>query len=125
MTPEQWGVLVLLWEWKSATQDELAAALCVDKSSMSRVLSTMQDAGLVTRYTDPANERKKTIRATRSSELVRERGFALAIGALEISLEGVSPEELENCIKVLNAVKRNLRNRKTGSASRQPMEEMA
>jgi len=124
LTPEQWGVLVLLWERKSATQDELATALCVDKSSMSRVLSTMQDADLVTRCTDPANERKKNICATRSSELVRERGFALAIEALEISLEGVSPEELENCIKVLNTVKRNLRNRKTGPANRRSMEDM-
>jgi DNA-binding MarR family transcriptional regulator len=109
LTPEQWGVLVLLWEGKSATQEDLASALCVDKSSMSRVLSTMQDKGLVTRETDPANERKKVICATRDSELLREPGFAIAIGTLKSALRGISPEELENCIKVLNTVKRNLR----------------
>lgn len=111
LNPEQWGVLVLLWQRKSATQDELAAAMCVDKSSMSRVLSSMQKKGLVTREIDPDNERKKVICATKSSELLRERGFALAIGALEHSLDGVSPEELANCIKVLNTVKSNLLNK--------------
>ena len=111
LTPEQWGVLVLLWEWKSATQDELATALCVDKSSMSRVLSAMQDKGLVTRDIDLTNERKKIICATQSAELLKEHGFSIAIGALELSLDGISPVELENCIKVLNTVKRNLRNK--------------
>ena len=111
LTPEQWGVLVLLWEKKSATQDELATALCVDKSSMSRVLSAMQGTGLVTRDICPANERKKVICATPQAELLRERGFAIAIEALELSLEGISPAELENCMNVLNTVKRNIRNK--------------
>jgi DNA-binding MarR family transcriptional regulator len=111
LTPEQWGVLVLLWERKSATQDELAVAICIDKSSMSRILSSMQKKDLVTRQIDPANERKKIICATNNSELLREKGFALAIGTLEKSLAGVSPKELANCLKVLNTVKRNLLNK--------------
>jgi DNA-binding MarR family transcriptional regulator len=77
---------------------------------MSRVLSAMQDKGLVTRETDLANERKKIICATRDSELLREPGFAIAMGTLKSALKGISPEELENCIRVLNIVKRNLRN---------------
>ncbi|MDR1660325.1 MAG: MarR family transcriptional regulator [Desulfovibrio sp.] len=109
LTPEQWGVLVLLWERKSATQDELAAALCVDKSTMSRVLSAMENKGLITRRTEPTNERKKVICAANASLGLRERGFAAAVEALRGALGGVSEQEAETCIKVLAAIKRNLR----------------
>jgi DNA-binding MarR family transcriptional regulator len=111
LTPEEWGVLVLLWEKGSAAQEELAAALCIDKSAMSRVLSVMQDKGLIDRDRDPDNERKKIIRAAERSQLVRERGFRLAGDALKNALDGVSPEEAAICIQVLHAVRRNLRNK--------------
>lgn len=109
LTPEQWGVLVLLWDRQTATQDELATALCVDKSSMSRVLSAMDDKGLITRTVDPENERKKIISATPSTQELREHGFSLAVGALANSLSGVSQEDAKTCIRVLATVKRNLR----------------
>ena len=108
LTSEQWGVLVLLWGRGSATQDELAQAACVDKSSMSRVLSLMEDRGLVTRRTDPDNERRKLICAAEGSLALRERGFAVAGGALQSALEGVTPDEAAVCMKVLAAIKNNL-----------------
>jgi len=109
LTPEQWGILLLLWERGNATQDELARALCVDKSSMSRVLSLMEDKGLIIRRIDPTNERKKVICAAEKSLEMRERGFATANAALKTALQGVSREEAETCIKVLAAIKRNLK----------------
>jgi len=108
---EQWGVLIFLWERESATQDELAMAFSVDKSSMSRLLSSMDDAGLIVRTIDPENERKKNVRATQHSYTLRERGFEIATKALANSLNGVSQEDAKTCIKVLAAVKQNLSNR--------------
>jgi len=108
LTPEQWGVMLLLWERESATQDALAQALCVDKSSMSRVLSSMDSMGLIDRTADPNNERKKIVRAKKEAFALREQGFALATDVLEMALGGVSREDAETCIKVLAAVKRNL-----------------
>jgi DNA-binding MarR family transcriptional regulator len=109
LTPEQWGILVLLWELGSATQDDLANLLCVDKSSMSRVLSLMEEKGYITRQIDSSNERKKIICATEKSVEVREAGFAIANEALKSSLKGVKPHEAQICIKVLAAIKVNLK----------------
>lgn len=109
LTAEQWGVLVLLWEMSGATQEELAAAACVDKSSMSRLLSLMEKRGLITRRVDPANARRKVIRATDASRELRERVLPVARAVMARTLEGVSPEEHAACLAVLAAVKANLR----------------
>ena len=108
LTPDQWGVLVLLWERNSATQDELAAALCVDKSTMSRTLSAMHDKGLITRETDPLNERKKKICTAEKSLSLRDQVFVMASEAMQRALAGVSREDAAVCMKVLAAIKHNL-----------------
>lgn len=109
ISSEQWGVLMLLWEKEHATQDELAHAACVDKSSMSRVLSLMEAKNLVTRRTDPANERKKIICATPESYALRELGFAVTGTILREAVSGATPAEIAACFKVLNIIKQNLR----------------
>lgn len=108
LTPEQWGVLLLLWEKKAATQEELANASCVDKSSMSRVLSLMEDKGWLNRQTDLDNERKKKITAAPKSLEVREPAYAVTNQIIQDALTGVSREEAAICIKVLAAIKKNL-----------------
>ncbi|MDR0355717.1 MAG: MarR family transcriptional regulator [Deltaproteobacteria bacterium] len=108
LTPDQWGVLVLLWERGSATQEELAAANCVDKSAMSRILSDMRSKGLISKEIDAKNERKKNIRATDSSLGLRERVFAAASESMRHALDGVSREDAATCMNVLDAIKRNL-----------------
>lgn len=109
LTPEQWGVLVLLWEREKAAQDEIAAVMCVDKSSMSRVLSIMEDRGLITRTVNPANERQKVICATEESLMLKDRGFEAANWALDKAASGVAPQDIRTCIRVLATVKENLR----------------
>jgi DNA-binding MarR family transcriptional regulator len=109
LTPDQWGVLVMLWERGSATQEELAAGHCVDKSAMSRILSAMKSKGLITKEINPTNERKKNINATDASLELRERVFVLASDSLRRALSGISQEDTATCMKVLAAIKRNLK----------------
>lgn len=108
LTAEQWGVLVLLWNLGNTTQEELAHRACVDKSSMSRLLSLMEDKGLVSRKVDPSNERRKIICASDKALELRTRGLAAAREALGMALKGVSPEECATCLKVLASIKKNL-----------------
>lgn len=109
LTPEQWGILLLLWEKGKATQDELAVASCVDKSSMSRVLSLMEDKGWIDRVIDPENERKKIITATGKSLEVQEPAYAITNGIIKGALKGITKEEAGICLKVLAAIRDNLR----------------
>ena len=108
LTPDQWGVLVMLWGRESATQDELAAGQCVDKSAMSRTLSAMRDKGLISKATDPTNERKKNISTTDASRKLCERVFTMASETMRLALKGISEEEAAICMQVLAAIKQNL-----------------
>lgn len=110
LTSEQWGSLVLLWEKDGCTQEELAAALCVDKSSMSRILSLMEDGGLILRRIDPANARRKIICASGKAFELQKRSLDVAQRVIAEALDGVSADELAACFRVLDTVKKNLRN---------------
>ena len=108
LTSEQWGVLVLLWNMNSLTQDELAQIACVDKSSMSRILSLMEDKGLIDRRVDPSSARRKIIRATARAHAVQQSSLAVARDVVARALSNVSEEDCATCLKVLGAVKKNL-----------------
>ena len=66
LTAEQWGVLGHLWNEGGVAQDELAALVCVNKSSLSRVLDGMERRGLVIRQKDPADARRNILSASES-----------------------------------------------------------
>ncbi|APR79586.1 Transcriptional regulator, MarR family protein [Minicystis rosea] len=59
LTPEQWMVLVRLWERDGRTQSDLAAATHRDAPTLSRILDSMAKAGLVARAVDPNDARAR------------------------------------------------------------------
>jgi DNA-binding MarR family transcriptional regulator len=109
LSPEQWGILVVLWERGGMTQDELTHVFCADKSSMSRVLALLEERGLVERRVDADNERRKIVRATQAALAVRGPGFDTSAAILRGAVAGLAPEEVATCLRVLAAIKDNLR----------------
>lgn len=109
LTGEQWGVLVFVWNRGSIAQDELAHALCMDKTGMSRLLATMEEKGLVTRRADPADARRRVVQATEPGDALKERCRAVAEEALAMLLQNVSPQDHATCMRVLATVKQTLR----------------
>lgn len=109
LTAEQWGVLIQLWNRLCFSQEELAHALCVDKSSLSRVLDVMERKGLVTRRRDPDDARRKLLSATPESDGLKPQCRQVADSTMVKILKGIDPAELDTCLKVLAEVKANLR----------------
>lgn len=109
LTAEQWGIMVFVWNRGAIGQDELAHALCMDKTGMSRLLSTMEGKGLVTRRADPADARRKVVQATEQGDALKERCRAVAEEALVMLLQNVSPQDHATCMRVLATVKDTLR----------------
>lgn len=52
ITPEQWTVLIFLWEKDGVTQQELCNATFKDKPSMTRLIDNMERQHLVVRISD-------------------------------------------------------------------------
>ena len=61
LTPEQWQVLVRLWERDGRTQSDLCDATTRDAPTMSRILDSMTKNGLVTRAANPDDARTRLI----------------------------------------------------------------
>jgi Transcriptional regulators len=109
LTAEQWGVLAQLWNKGSISQDELAHMVCVDKSSISRVLDVMERKGLVARKRDPADARRKILYSTPEAELLKYPCKAVADDCMGKLLQDISPEDHAVCLKVLAQVKETIR----------------
>ena len=57
ITPEQWTVLLFLWEKDGVTQQELCNATFKDKPSMTRLIDNMERMHLVVRTSDKSDRR--------------------------------------------------------------------
>jgi len=109
LTSEQWGILAQIWNQKNLTQEELAYASCVDKSTMSRALRHMERNGLIARHVDPADARRKILRSTPKADMLKDRSAAVAREVLALALENVGPADRATALRVLMKVKENLR----------------
>ncbi|MBL9014853.1 MAG: MarR family transcriptional regulator [Myxococcales bacterium] len=109
VTPEQWIVLVRLWQEDALTQTELAEATLKDKATISRILDVMEREGLIARRTDPDDARGRRIHATRKAMKLREKLTPLA-RELATNLEaGIPAADLECTRRVLLQLERNAR----------------
>jgi DNA-binding MarR family transcriptional regulator len=65
VTPEQWAVLIRLWERDGRTQTELSDTTFRDPPTMSRIVDGMQARGLLERHADANDGRVRIVRLTR------------------------------------------------------------
>jgi DNA-binding MarR family transcriptional regulator len=65
VTPEQWAVLIRLWERDGRAQGELSEATFRDSPTMSRIVDSMEERGLLQRRPHPDDKRVRCIHLTR------------------------------------------------------------
>jgi DNA-binding MarR family transcriptional regulator len=65
VTPEQWAVLIRLWERDARTQTDLSDATFRDPPTMSRIVDGMETRGLLERHADTQDGRVRIVRLTR------------------------------------------------------------
>lgn len=109
ITPEQWIVLVELWQRDGQTQTELGEATLKDKATLSRILTVMEREGLVVRRPDPGDGRGRLVHATPEARKLRAPWVARTrelVGAIE---DGIPARELEITRRTLLRLEQNLR----------------
>lgn len=109
MTPEQWIVLVRLWQEDALTQTQICDATLKDKATISRILAVMERDGLVARRTDPSDARGRRVHATREAMTLRERAMPVAEELATRIEAGISASDLETTRRTLAQLERNLR----------------
>ena len=92
LTPEQWIVLVRLWQRDGRTVSELSESTLRDKPTMSRILDGMEKSGLLTRSVDAHDARTRIVELTREGRAMRKKLVPIA-KSIVLRLEAGVPED--------------------------------
>ena len=104
ITPEQWTVLLYLWEKDGVTQQELCNATFKDKPSMTRLIDNMERQHLVIRVPDKRDRRTNKIHLTENGKKLEEKARFIANKTLKETLHGLTLEELRISQEVLRKI---------------------
>ncbi len=108
MTSEQWGAIIVLLNGDASTQRQLGEQLCLEKSSVSRLLSGLERRGWIQRTRDPEDSRNKLVTPTLKVTQIAERCAKIARGITEEAQRGISEEEQAVCQSFLQRILGNL-----------------
>lgn len=77
LTYLQYLAMLALWERSPQTVGELGRRLGVDSGTVTPLFKRMEEAGLLTRTRDPADERRVIVALTDAGRALRERALAV------------------------------------------------
>lgn len=109
ITPEQWTVLIYLWEKDGVTQQELCNATFKDKPSMTRLIDNMERQHLVVRISDKSDRRINLIHLTKSGKEMEPKAKQVTESTLLEALQEISAEELEISQRVMRKIFYNIK----------------
>lgn len=109
ITPEQWIVLVSLWQRDGQMQNELGESALKDKATLSRILTVMERDGLVVRRADPEDSRGRRIYLTREARRLQASSVARTRELVTEIEAGIPERDLETTRRTLMRLEKNLR----------------
>lgn len=109
LTPEQWIVLVQLWQKDGQSQSALGELTLRDAPTMSRIIDTMQKGGLVERVVDEQDARSRLVKLTKTGKLLQAKLVPVAKKLVERLEHGISERDLETTHRTLAKMLQNLR----------------
>lgn len=109
LTPEQWIVLVQLWEKDGQSQSALSERTLRDQPTMSRIIDTMEKTGLVERVVDAQDARSRLVKLTRTGKALQAKLVPVAKKLVARLEQGISERELETTHRTLARMLENLR----------------
>ncbi len=109
ITPDQWTVLMYLWQKDGVAQQELCNATFKDKPGMTRLIDEMERQHLVVRIVDRRDRRTNLIHLTKTGRALEGKARFLANKTLKEALYGLTVEELKVGQDVLKKVFTNIK----------------
>ncbi len=108
LTPEQWAVLVRLWERDGRTQNDLSETTFRDKPTMSRMIDALERRGLVERRDDEDDGRTRLVHLTPDGRALKRKLVPVVEKIVSRMLAGVSAADLAATRRTLRHVFENL-----------------
>ena len=108
LTPEQFMLIDLLWNFGEMTQQELADLMQKDKNSVTSLVDAIERKGFVVRRQSKTDRRSNTLVLTEKAELLKPGAKEKGISILDKMLEGISEEELRAFLATLRKLTLNM-----------------
>ena len=102
LTYTQYIVLLVIWEHGTISVRDLGRKLYLDSGTLTPVLKTMEQAGLITRRRSTEDERVLMITITESGLALQEKAQEIP-AAIRESL-GLNEKELQTLMQLLNKI---------------------
>ena len=109
LTPDQYRVMMILWEGDSLPQCKLAESLQRDRASVTRILDTLERDGLVVRVSNEADRRMFHIALTELGRSYRLSAMQCSMSVTQAALQGLTDEEAAIGFRFLHHVIKNLK----------------
>ena len=108
ITPEQWGVLIRLWERDGRPQAELCEATFRDAPTMSRIVDGMEKRGLLDRRAHPDDGRVRVVHLTRHGKALQKKLVPLVEKIVGDMVAGIDERALVTTRNALRAMFANM-----------------
>ena len=112
VTPEQWGVLSILWEKDGIHQSLLAERAAKDRHNIARILTLLEKRGLIRRTPHPEDKRCQKVYLTEQGQALKAKLIPIVTDFLNRALAGLTQDDLAQVNRILGHIVKNL----TGAA---------
>jgi DNA-binding MarR family transcriptional regulator len=108
ITPEQWAVLIRLWERDARTQGDLSDVTFRDRPTMSRIIDGMEERGLLERKVDRDDSRVRIVSLTRKGRSLQKKLVPVVQNIVERMVAGIDEDALVTTRDALRRMFANL-----------------
>lgn len=108
ISPEEWAILLILWNKGDQTPSVLADATIRDRTTVTRLLDGMVTKGLIKRETDPTDRRKMRVQVSDLGLSLKDGLVAVARDLITQTLDGITPEDAAQTVQTLRRMSLNL-----------------
>ena len=108
ITPEQWAVLIRLWERDGRAQSELSEATFRDAPTMSRIIDSMEARELLQRRPHPEDGRVRVVHLTRRGKGLEKKLVPLVETIVGKMVDGIDERALATTRNALRRMYENM-----------------
>ena len=108
ISQDQWMVIGPIWKQKSISQKEIAEYCGKDKTSVTKIIDTLEKKNLLVRYSDQIDQRiKRVVLSNKGKDLMKNVMPVIEQHRNDL-LEGIKSREIETFKVVLKKIYNNL-----------------
>ena len=108
LTPEQFLLIDLIWNYGSMSQQKLADLMQKDKNSVTKLIDALETKELLRRRQDSVDRRSNIVELTSKGDSMKLRAKETGVSMLEGIIKGIPEDELRSFLGTLGKLTANM-----------------